>query len=75
MIIEISGYCQYEDCEQPATVIACGRRAWKNDDPDKDEGHPIPGCYCLTHGRLVSDERAPEYTDECPNCGCMFGIN
>ena len=54
--------CQFEDCEQPAKAIACGRNR-----------HPNPGCYCEAHANAVVDEDDPEYGTRCPNCGCLFG--
>lgn len=74
MIIKVKGRkCQYEDCEADAEVIACGREHVHYSRDDK--GHPEPRVYCLTHGRVVCDEGSPEYTDSCPNCGCLFGVN
>ena len=70
MIFEITGQCAFEDCDQPATVVACGRKRW-----DKDEGHPHAACYCRTHANEVVDEGSPEYSADCPNCGCEFGVN
>lgn len=70
MIVEISGTCKYEDCDQPATVVACGRKRYSD-----EKGHPTPACYCRTHASVVNDEGNPEYVDTCPNCGCEFGVN
>jgi hypothetical protein len=71
MIIEIKGKkCQYEDCDQDAEVVARGRKGWYG-----EKGHPEPNFYCLTHGRMVSDEGSPEYVASCPNCDCIFGVN
>ncbi len=68
MIVEITGTCQYENCNKPATTIACGHcRA--------NIGHPIPACYCDDHAAKVGNEGSPEYTVDCPNCGCRFGVN
>ncbi len=71
MITEIKGKCQFEGCEAIATHIACGRQY----DRDAVKGHPTPGCYCEKHATAVADEHNPEYLDNCPNCGCLFGIN
>lgn len=62
--------CEYENCDHPATVIACGRNAYSD-----RLGHPEPGVYCDLHAAKVTDERCPEYVDSCPNCGCGFGVN
>ena len=64
MITAISGQCQYPECDQPATCIACRRSC---------EG--AVACYCLKHALVVQDEGDPEYLETCPNCGCMFGVN
>jgi hypothetical protein len=72
VIIEVSGQCSFEGCEKPAEFIACGRESY---DDDERPGHPTPACYCREHMAEVIDERSPEYTDTCPNCGCMFGVN
>lgn len=70
MIVKISGKCAFECCEQPATVVAYGRKRW-----DGETGHPQPACYCRPHANIVTGENSPEYTDHCPNCGCEFGVN
>lgn len=70
MITRIEGRCQYEDCEEPATYIASGRKRY-----GEDNGHPNPGVYCDAHANVVEDEGNPEYRDTCPNCGCRFGVN
>jgi hypothetical protein len=68
MITKIEGKCQYEGCDLDAEFIAAGR-------PHRAEsGHPV-GVYCATHADKVADEGHPEYNDECPNCGCHFGVN
>ena len=69
MVTAIEGQCQYEGCDQPATHIACGRVSYVEGFPQ----HPEPACYCKAHADVVSDERYPEYTAACPNCGCLFG--
>lgn len=62
----MSNICQYENCERTATHIAKGKLKLK--------GHDL-GCYCAEHAKLVSHEGNPEYFEECPNCGCLFGVN
>jgi hypothetical protein len=69
MIIEIKGKCQYEGCNKNAKCIASGRSDYDGG------GHQEVGVYCIDHARIVADERNPEYIDDCPNCGCMFGVN
>ena len=61
--------CEHEDCDRPATAIACGRRYGNL------PGHPEPGVYCELHANEVVGEGSPEYVDDCPNCGCGFGVN
>jgi hypothetical protein len=65
--------CEFEvdgiRCSEQAVQMACGKGGWINN------GHPNPGIYCKVHAELVADEGCPEYTDTCPNCGCMFGVN
>jgi len=60
--------CAYPDCERPATDIATGRRYLG------DDGLPL-GYYCRVHAEAAQDQGIPEYTESCPNCGCMFGVN
>lgn len=81
--------CQFEGCDQPATVVAEGEGYADNDgnytltrDPydEPDEPHPSPlrhpglGVYCMDHGREVAGENGSCYTPECPNCRCRFGV-
>lgn len=63
MITKIDGICQYDGCAFAATHIASGRNADGEQKPAK--------CYCEDHAVLVSDDRSPEYTDQCPNCGSV----
>ena len=70
MITKIEGKCQYEGCEEQATVIASGQRSYSLGDTSL---HPV-GCYCDKHSHIVADEGNPEYHDECPNCHCRFGV-
>jgi hypothetical protein len=62
MITSICATCQFEGCDKPAVVIACGCTA-----------HRKPGCYCREHGMRVAEEGDPEYLATCPNCGCISG--
>ncbi len=62
--------CAYEDCNRPATILACGRSGYND-----DKGHPKPAYYCDEHANLVADEHDPEYVVYCPSCECRFGVN
>lgn len=61
--VKISGKCQWDHCDQPATQVAYGRRRREI------------GVYCEAHADRVIDQDMPEYTVSCPNCGCGFGVN
>ena len=74
MITKIEGICAWKGCTEPATLIACGRTNW-SDETNRSKGHPIPACYCKDHAFTVSEEGNPEYGNECPNCGCLHGVN
>jgi hypothetical protein len=63
--------CQFEGCDRPATVIACGRETYG----DPPLGHLEPAFYCDEHARTVANQNHPEYIEDCPNCGCVFGVN
>lgn len=69
MITEITGKCSYERCNEQATHIACGREYFT------DTPHHNTDCYCFLHACMVAKENSPEYTVDCPNCGCAFGVN
>lgn len=73
MITEIpkDAKCQYEDCDAPATRIACGRESYMAE----AKRHPNPAVYCDVHASMVTDEGYPEYGHTCPNCGCESGVN
>lgn len=66
--------CAYENCEEEATTLACGRKEYPWNKERKRE-HPTVAKYCPIHAYEVADERSPEYHTECPNCGCKFGVN
>ena len=74
MILEITGTCQYEGCDKPATKIATGQQAFTKDRPLAPEQYGI-GCFCDEHTRVVCNFDYPEYHTQCPNCGCHFGVN
>ena len=73
-LTEITGTCQYKDCDKPATIIATGQRSYNKDEPLKKGQYGI-GCYCADHASEVADYNCPEYHANCPNCGCLFGVN
>ena len=64
------GRCRFEDCKEKATHIASGSATSLN-----PEHHPVPNIYCEKHAYIIADEHTPEYTTDCPNCGCKFGVN
>lgn len=64
--------CEYEGCERPATEIAAGRKSYSE---CSEKRHGGVGVYCSVHALMVADEGRPEYTVDCPNCGCAFGVN
>ncbi len=55
--------CEWEDCKEEATVLVY----WKRNDKLLR--------LCDYHAAIVVDDRRPEYTVDCPNCGCRFGVN
>ncbi len=65
------GKCAFDGCENLAEFLACGKELHSEDHPS----HPAPAHYCRTHMETVVDEGNPEYTAECPNCKCEFGVN
>jgi hypothetical protein len=71
MIIKIKGKCAFENCDEDATAVVCGRESY----PAGRHYHPKPACYCDKHAVEVVDEGWPEYDAKCPNCGCLFGVN
>jgi hypothetical protein len=73
MITKIKGTCQYENCGQPATHIACAQEAACLMAGVKYRDKPR--CFCQKHAEAVSVQTHPEYTCECPNCHCIFGVN
>lgn len=64
--------CEYEDCNELAEFLACGR---KDRYGGEGGGRPGVGVYCGFHSRYVMEEGMPEYTVGCPNCDCGFGVN
>jgi hypothetical protein len=56
--------CEMPGCNRKATEIATGR----------DRFQEI-SLYCEKHALVVEDDAHPEYTVECPNCNCRFGVN
>jgi hypothetical protein len=66
MELKIGDKCQYGECEFMATQVSCGK---------KYTAHPLPNVYCDAHADIVANEGEPEYTNVCPNCGCISGVN
>ena len=64
--------CEWRGCEEDAVVLACGRKDYWD---SGEYRHPKVGVYCMDHSLTVEKEGYPEYTVECPNCGCGFGVN
>lgn len=79
MITEITGTCSFEGCTEPATHIAAGKRDHYSDTEHGEveawKGHEAPACYCEAHATIVADEGSPEFHSDCPNCGCIHGVN
>lgn len=69
VIIKAEGTCMYHNCELPATTLACEKINKWGDYRDEI------GMFCEEHARKVADTRIPEYIVDCPNCGCIFGVN
>lgn len=69
-IIRIEGKCSYDGCEFTATTIACG-----DSDHDMSTKHPGVALYCDIHAHEVANSSRSEFIADCPNCGCMFGVN
>lgn len=61
--------CQHEGCTERATHLAVGR------DYGDTKGHTVAAFYCRKHAYEIADEGFPEYHHECPNCGCIQGVN
>lgn len=64
--------CAYEGCDKPATHVAQGRSRAGFHEPGR---HPDVAAYCETRADAVAGEGSPEYTVDCPNCSCQFGVN
>lgn len=60
--------CAFEGCTAPATQLAVGREYLGR------PGHTTVAMYCQTHVDIVTAEGDPEYREDCPNCGCEFGV-
>lgn len=62
--------CSFPECSEDARVPGAGRLI--HDEPET--GRPKPAMYCNAHASTVAYEGFPEYTTNCPNCGCRYGI-
>lgn len=60
----ITQICSFKDCKELGTTIAVGH-----------SGHFPLGIYCDKHAQIVANDTLPEYTVNCPCCGCKFGVN
>lgn len=64
--------CQWPGCQEDATHLAAACQSRYKPIP-KDV--PQAGYFCYAHAHKVANDGAPEYHDECPNCGCIHGVN
>lgn len=55
--------CEAEGCRRKATVIAANSESGK------------VGAFCEPCGDHFAERTNPEYTVNCPNCECHFGVN
>jgi hypothetical protein len=55
--------CECENCKELAIDLVYSR--------NREE---VLKC-CLVHSDIIVDERSPEYTEYCANCGCNLPIN
>ena len=55
--------CEWPGCLEMATDMVYNKRAM------------AVFHYCRHHADYVSNFDNPEYTVDCPNCGCVFGVN
>lgn len=62
-LIEHMDKCTYEDCQEGSTDLVESRKLNK----------VIKTCY--KHAEVVVEEENPEYTINCPYCGCWIPIN
>ena len=71
--IKIGEICEFKGCMKRAEFLAQGRKNYlsKND----KTRHAEVGVFCEEHAVSVQEEGNPEYTTECPNCACLFGVN
>ena len=60
--------CQFEGCDKMGVMWASGRYDWLK------LRYPV-GWYCESHADRVSNEGHPEHVEDCPRCGCRFGVN
>lgn len=62
-IDELGGICEFDGCEDIATVIVYSRLRAE-----------VMLC-CTAHSEIVVDYGSPEYHQTCHNCGCLLPIN
>lgn len=70
--------CEWEGCTEDATAAAylrSGMRLLREEEALAKRGGLV--ALCASHHELAAraiDGNA-EYTEHCPNCGCVFGVN
>lgn len=70
VVTELTKKCEYPGCENEATHFAV------NNYPrhiHKNMFFTEVKCYCEDHAYYVAECANTEYTNSCPNCGCVFG--
>lgn len=55
--------CKYPDCHKEGKNRAYSRKENQVD------------YYCDTHADEILSQGRPEYIQQCPDCGCKFGVN
>ena len=55
--------CSFEECPKQATGLAYSRKKEK----------VVKVCH--EHALIIVEEDAPEYTTNCPHCGCFIPVN
>lgn len=66
-MIVAEGKCTYGGCNEAATHVAA---KWSDGFPRRR----VVAAYCERHAEMIREIECPEYKEECPNCGCKFGV-
>lgn len=74
-ITQMTKTCQFKGCAKKATIIAATRQEYYFHDKQEEVENLLLGCYCREHAVEIQCSSSPEYTTECPNCGCQMGVN